>query len=167
MIKHLFFAIIGSFGGVKVYAIEDVDPALEITGKPTEWTNQNVTLTVTVEGAEGLTVITKPDNSMVMEATTTYEVSENGEYTFKALNGTTEVEKTIVVEKIDKTPPTKPSLRIEDNLIVVTPGADSESGILKHNVRTSFNPSTWYNYNPKVPSSLEFLLDGIDTYSKL
>ena len=95
------------------YVLRDqVFPIVDsITGNPTVWTNQDVTLTVNGHDEHtGVKSITMPDGTIVAKnsakganATANYTVSENGSYTFKITdmydNVTTQ---TVNVSKIDK-----------------------------------------------------------------
>ena len=65
---------------------------------------------------------------------TTYEVTANGAYIFKANDSTgKEVTKTIIVDKIDKEKPTSPILSVTpENKINIILGVDSLSGIKEH-----------------------------------
>jgi len=94
-------------GTVVIDNIDKKLPTLELTSDKTKPTNQDVVITATASDTDsGIKEIILPDGSEVKEESKTYIVSENGSYTFKAIdNAGNEVEKTIEVTNIDKVPP--------------------------------------------------------------
>ena len=121
---------------VSVTKIDKTNPTISVTGNPTSWTKNNVTLTVTgADSGSGVKQITKPDGTVVTGSSTTYTVSANGNYTFKVLdNAGNEVSQTVNVTKIDKTNPTvtvsgNPTSWTKNNATLTITGADSQSGV--------------------------------------
>ena len=139
--------------------IDKVAPILVIENNPTEWTNEDALITITAieeENGSGIKEITlangnkvTPTEEKALTLTTEYTITTNGSYTFKvednANNVTTE---TIVVDKIDKVAPTKPSIAKVDNELVLTPATDALSGIDKH--MYSLNNADWLEFNSDI-----------------
>lgn len=85
-----------------------VPPKLTITPSTTQWTSQNVSFNVQMEkGEHDLKEMVLPDGTKTTDTNRTYTVSNNGTYTFKAIDvmGNETVE-TVTVSSIDKTAPT-------------------------------------------------------------
>ena len=87
--------------------VDNTNPAMTITQTPTTWTTGNVTITVkATDTGSGVKNITLPNGTVVNSSSTTYTVSANGSYTFKATdyygNVTTQ---TVNVTNIDKEGP--------------------------------------------------------------
>lgn len=91
----------------EIKIIDSTPPELTITGNPTNWTNQDVQLSITVTDNEsGVKGVYTPDNNFISSAEFTHIVLTNGEYTFIAVdNNGNKTTKTINVSKIDKDPP--------------------------------------------------------------
>ncbi|MCH4259305.1 MAG: hypothetical protein LKF87_10120 [Clostridium tyrobutyricum] len=118
---------------ISVSVPDKTGPNLNITGNAENWTKDDVTLTVNAsdeDGGSGFDKIVLPDNSEITTETGTFNVTQNGTYTFKAYdkegNITTQ---TVTVSKIDKTAPGTPSISNDKGTVTITPGADSESGV--------------------------------------
>ncbi|MBE6403339.1 MAG: hypothetical protein E7039_06420, partial [Lentisphaerae bacterium] len=89
---------------VTVDNIDKVAPTLEISGNPTEWTNQNVTLKAIV--SDGTVMF---NNGTIWLTGSEFTVSKNGTYKFRVTDRAgNETEKTVVVDKIDKVAPDVP-----------------------------------------------------------
>ena len=91
------------------YKVEDLNkPTLNVTGNATTWTSGNVTLNVNASDLEsGFAYILLPNGTRVTSSTTSYTVSSNGAYTFKAYDNVgNETIVNVVVNKIDKELPT-------------------------------------------------------------
>ncbi|WP_368262611.1 GBS Bsp-like repeat-containing protein [Clostridium disporicum] len=138
-ITHIYmYDNVGNYSSTGVsYNVKDItNPTLSITGNPTSWTKDNVTLTVTgADYGTGVKSITLPNGTVVNSSSTTYTVSANGNYTFKVTdNSGNEVSQTVSVTKIDKTSPTlavagNPSSWTKDDVTLSITGADSQSGV--------------------------------------
>ena len=99
---------VGNVGEILHYKIEDTNaPTLNVTGNATDWTNKNVTLNISANDLEsGLDYILLPNGNKVTTYTTTYTVSVNGTYTFKAYDKVgNETIVNVIVNKIDKEMP--------------------------------------------------------------
>jgi len=118
---------------VEVSNIDKENPEIDYELSTTEWTNQNVTITVNASDNDGVKKIILPDNKEVNSNQATYEVSENGEYEFTAVDISGNRKKIVVkVTNIDKESPLV-SYKIiedkEDSVIVEFEMKDSLSGI--------------------------------------
>src|SRR5699024_1859997 len=87
---------------------EEVPPTGTITGNPTSWTKNNVTLTFkATDSGSGVKRVRKPDNTWMNGSSTTYTVTSNGTYTFEAEDNIGNTAKfSVTVNRIDKTLPT-------------------------------------------------------------
>ena len=116
------------------YIVDTVPPQLEVSYDNSP-TNQNVILSVSANDNEsGVKEIILPDGSIVSELPATYEVSENGEYTFSVTdNAGNTATKTITVSCIDKTAPqfdvTYDESPTNENITLSVSASDEESGI--------------------------------------
>ena len=100
---------VGNVSDTIHYELTDTTkPSLVVTANTTNWTNQDVVLTAVAQDNEsGLKYIHLPNNTKVAKNSTTYIVSTNGTYTFKAedfMGNIQTVDK--VVNNIDKVSPT-------------------------------------------------------------
>ncbi len=79
----------------------------DITGIPTEWTKDNVTITVNASD-DGTGVVAYSLDKNNWQTENTFDISENGTYTFYAKDavGNISVGTAIIVDKIDKISPT-------------------------------------------------------------
>ena len=87
------------------YKVEDLTkPTLSITGNATSWTNKDITLNISANDLEsGFSYILLPNGNKVTSSTTSYTVSSNGTYIFKAYDNVgNETTVNVVVNKIDK-----------------------------------------------------------------
>ena len=116
----------------------NVPPELALSQNPTNWTNQNVTITAVGTDSDGTVVsITKPNGQVATGSTTTYVVEENGEYTFTATdNSGATTSKTIEITNIDKFAPwgsatiTQPTKEVRAAVINMS-AMDDLSGVAK------------------------------------
>ena len=121
---------------ISVTKIDRTNPTVTVSGNPTNWTNQNVTLTIAgADTQSGVKSITKPDGTVVNGSSTTYTVTTNGNYTFKITDNVGNVtSQTVSVTKIDKTNPTatvsgNPTSWTTSNATLTITGADTQSGV--------------------------------------
>ena len=95
-------------------------PTLAVSGNPSEWTNQDVTLGVDAEcspyGVQSVTVSKDGESAVTITGQSTYTVTENGKYDFTAANRAgASVSKTVSVTKIDKAAPTGMTVKVHTN----------------------------------------------------
>lgn len=170
----------GNISQVSHYLYQDTTPpTVTISGIPTNWTNQNVVLTITANDTS-LYRIQLPSGSYLYASsetlTTTYTVSANGTYTFTAEdrfgNKTT---KSVTIDKIDGQPPTGVSVTINNGsaytntpspLYLTLTASDTLSGL--NTVRIKVNDKNWDNPIPFSPSitynvSPGFIKEGTNT----
>ncbi|WP_147566610.1 OmpL47-type beta-barrel domain-containing protein [Clostridium tyrobutyricum] len=118
---------------ISVSIPDKTGPNLNITGNAENWTKDDVTLTVNVsdeDGGSGFDKILLPDNSEITTETGTFNVTQNGTYTFKAYDKAGNITtQTVTVSKIDKTAPGTPTISNDKGTVTITPGTDSESGV--------------------------------------
>lgn len=86
----------------------------DITGVPTKWTKDNVTLTVNASDS-GVGVVAYSLDKIKWQSENTFEISENNEYTFFAKDAVGNVSEgtSIIVDKIDKEAPIISSVAID------------------------------------------------------
>lgn len=90
---------------IEINNIDNTAPTLSLSQNPTAWTNGNVAVIAKAED-ENFDYILLPNGEKVTEKTTTYEVSENGSYTFKAYDKIGNVAtESINITNIDKNKP--------------------------------------------------------------
>ncbi|KAA8674432.1 OmpL47-type beta-barrel domain-containing protein [Clostridium sp. HV4-5-A1G] len=130
-------------------------PTLNVTGNPTDWTNEDVTLSVSAsdeEGGSGLNKIVLPDNSEITAAIGTFKVIKNGTYTFKAYDKAGNITtRDITVSKIDKTAPGVPAVTNNNGTVTITAGTDADSGVKE--VDYSVDGGAYQKYT--IPFTLE------------
>lgn len=148
----------GNISDVAHYECTDtVPPIINVTGNATEWTNQNVVLTATAyDNESGLKGIKLPDDTWVYSDIATFVVTSNGKYTFVAEdNFGNQKSVTIVVDKIDKTPPLNTSIIINNgdlytntrDVVLTIDAQDNATGISEMRFRTENSPwSAWVPY---------------------
>src|SRR5699024_5437066 len=132
-------------------------PTGTITGNPTTWTNQNITLRFNAKDASGVKRVQRPDGTWVNGSSTTHTVSTNGTYTFKAedIFGNTGTF-SVTVNRIDKTIPTvsfgtngNSTARKSHSTTVNV--ADTQSGVATRQYQwstsTATPPGTWTNFS--------------------
>lgn len=134
--------------------IDKVKPTLEITGNPTAYTNDTVVLNVKgLDDRSGIKRIKKPNGEWDNRAEFTYNIYENGSYTFTAEdNAGNQTSKTIVVSLRDTEPPTgtisgSPVAWTNQNVVLSVQGSDDLSGVnqikLPDNSLVSGNKATY------------------------
>ncbi|NRY59953.1 carboxypeptidase regulatory-like domain-containing protein [Clostridium beijerinckii] len=69
---------------IKIDNIDTTPPVLTLSKSPTDSTNGTVTITATATDNVAVASITKPDNTLVTDSSTTYTVNSNGAYSFTA-----------------------------------------------------------------------------------
>ncbi|WCK57675.1 glycine rich domain-containing protein (plasmid) [Aneurinibacillus sp. Ricciae_BoGa-3] len=126
---------------VKSVTVGNIDknpPSLTLTADHTAWANTNVVINVTASDVgSGVKRIKLPDGSLVSASSLSYTVSVNGTYTFiDEDNVGNQTTKSIVINNIDTTPPSAPSISNNQNWTSTSPvsvnivgGADSQSGV--------------------------------------
>ena len=87
---------------------DETAPTGSHSTNPSDWTNGNVTITVTAtDSVSGVKRIKKPDGNYVSSASTTYTVTANGTYTFVLEDNVGNTRNyTVTINNIDKTAPT-------------------------------------------------------------
>lgn len=142
---------------------------ISIIGNVTSWTNKDILLQIKAVDKNGeIKRIQLPDKSWVDTSNTSFLITSNGHYVFKAQNHKGEIaEKTIFISNIDKISPTKPSLSISNNnKLILSLSIDRQSGVDKHIFR--LNNGDWNTWqNDFILTSLEdgeyiFEVKGID-----
>lgn len=99
---------------IDVTKIDKTNPTGNVSPSTTNWTNKNVTLTVTAaDGQSGIKEIVKPDGTKATTAPTTFIVERNGTYTFTIYDRVNnKITKTIKVSNIDKEAPSETVIEI-------------------------------------------------------
>mgnify|MGYP000900645027 CR=1 FL=1 len=148
----------GNISEVAHFECTDVNPpTLNITGNATNWTNQDVVLTAVAHDNEsGVKGIKLPDDTWVYSDTATFVVTNNGSYTFIAEdNFGNQTSVTVIVNKIDKTPPLNTSIIINNNdlytnnrdVVLTVSAEDNATGVSEMRFRTENSPwSAWVPY---------------------
>ncbi|MBP1309299.1 alpha-tubulin suppressor-like RCC1 family protein/ubiquitin [Paenibacillus sp. 1182] len=148
---------------VKIEETDTVPPNIELKLSNTDPTKEDLKVTVNVTDEKGIaqikwamgeqTAAYFKNGGSDITATPSFIVSANGVYTVWAKD-TSENEnvKNIVVENIDKTPPTNPSVVVSGNIMTIVPGNDS-FGIDK--TLYQLNDGGWISYTGVVT-----LVDG-------
>lgn len=148
----------GNISEVAHFECTDVNPpTLNITGNATNWTNQDVVLTAVAHDNEsGLKGIKLPDDTWVYSDTATFVVTNNGSYTFIAEdNFGNQTSVTVIVNKIDKTPPLNTSIIINNNdlytnnrdVVLTVSAEDNATDVSEMRFRTENSPwSAWVPY---------------------
>ena len=114
---------------------DETAPTGSHSTNPSDWTNGNVTITVTAtDSVSGVKRIKKPDGNYVSSASTTYTVTANGTYTFVLEDNVGNTRNyTVTINNIDKTPPTgslghNPTDWVIDYVKIHWTASDSQSG---------------------------------------
>ncbi len=109
-----------------------------ITGNATEWTKDAITLTVTADdGSDGTGVVAYSKDKTTWQTKNTFEISENGKYTFYAKDavGNISAGTEITVDKIDAVEPTIKSVAIDPDtwsnktVTMTVTAEDTDSGL--------------------------------------
>ncbi len=145
---------------VEVDKIDKTAPTLEISGNPTEWTNEDVVLTATVSDGN---VVFYNGTAWVVGAEQT--VSANGTYIFRVTDlAGNSAEKSVVVDKIDKTAPSAPVVSADVTELTnssVTLTADYGDAPIKE---YSFDGRSWQSYTSELllSSNTPVYFRGVD-----
>ena len=105
-----------------------------ITGNPTSYTNQNVTLKIEVSG-ENFNYVKYPDGTVLKNKSSSYAIEKNGTYTFLIYDKESNyISKQVKVDKIDKTGPTGTCVGTvtSGKTIFVATGKDDASGMNRY-----------------------------------
>lgn len=124
---------------IKIDKIDNTAPELTVTGNTDNWTENNITLKIKASDTGiGLGNVKVNDEIIALQnGEATYTVKTNGTYTVTAFDKLqNKIQKTIVVNKIDKT---NPKLEVEGltnnwtnkNITLTIKASDSESGLDK------------------------------------
>lgn len=133
--------------------IDKKAPIIEISGNPKEVTNKDVVINVVSSDLQsGVKQIQKPNGEWVNASSLTYNVYENGTYTFKVEDYAGNIAtKSIVVSEIDKTAPSQPTLtpseiKPTNQNVVITINYDSDSEENQYRV----NNGEWIDYSEPI-----------------
>jgi len=140
---------------------------LNVTGNPTEWTNEDVTLTANatdeiysaVSGIASYSFATN-DSTFTAQTENTKTISSNGTYYVRVRDnaGNTSTSITVKVDKIDKASPTKPNVsglptsRVKDDIVLTIDSTDALSGINAYSISTESGVYNWQTENTKAIS---------------
>lgn len=153
------------------YTNDTTAPTLtSVSGNPTAWTNNNVTLTVNGAADEGAGLhasaysFSTTQGSYAWQASNQKAFSSNGTvyiYLRDAL-GNIALRKTVVINKIDKTAPLTPSVSINPNttaqsVTLTASSSDTQSGL--HATAYSFSTAAGV-YNWQAANTKEFTSNG-------
>lgn len=129
-----------------IYLNDTTPPEIEIQANVVQPTNQDVQLNVIAIDHESFVKrIQLPNGTWVDGDVASYTVSQNGTYTFKAEDWFGNVSsKSVVVDNIDKVPPSQPSIIHNIDIITVLPGTDDREGTVVTEVR--INGGDWETY---------------------
>lgn len=115
---------------------DETAPTGSHSTNPSDWTNGNVTITVTAtDSVSGVKRIKKPDGNYVSSASTTYTVTANGSYTFVLEDNVGNTRNyTVTINNIDKTAPTgslshSPTNWVNTDVKIHWSVADANSGV--------------------------------------
>ena len=115
---------------------DETAPTGSHSTNPSDWTNGNVTITVTAtDSVSGVKRIKKPDGNYVSSASTTYTVTANGTYTFVLEDNVGNTRNyTVTINNIDKTAPTgslshSPTNWVNTDVKIHWSVADANSGV--------------------------------------
>ena len=135
-----------------------IKPEIAINGIPDVWTNKDIELSIQIvleegEDTSGYAIILPTDNPEVSNEVTgtlaNLTIKENGEYFFKVKTPEGDLfDYSLKIEKIDKVAPTKPSVSIVDNKIVLVEGTDDMSGINNH--MYSLDGANWIEWTENI-----------------
>jgi len=111
--KTMYFHIkavdnVGNSSETVHFKVEDNEnPILNITGTPTEWTKEDVLLSISAsDKLSGIKSIILPNGNVINSDKATYLTDKNGNLTFKAIDNVGNITtKTITIDKIDKIGP--------------------------------------------------------------
>ena len=111
--KTMYFHIkavdnVGNSSETVHFKVEDNEnPILNITGIPTEWTKEDILLSISAsDELSGIKSIILPNGNVINSDKVTYLTDKNGNLTFKAIDNVGNITtKTITIDKIDKIGP--------------------------------------------------------------
>ena len=140
----------GNISDVTSYEVTNIDkvaPTLNITGNPTQWTNQDVTLTANV--SDGVVEFFNGKEWITGEVQT---VTDNGTYKFKVTDAADNVTiKDVEVSFIDKVAPVAPvataNITSITNKDVIISATFSEDSVVK---QYSINGKDWETYTNDI-----------------
>lgn len=141
--------------GLNVSNIDKEMPTLDVTGKPEEWTNQDVVITVTVDKGlisyhNGNGWVNFPDEKPFQNIT----INKNGTYKFKVTDRAgNSTEETIIIDKIDKEAPTVTNIKADitemtNTDVVIT--AEFSDNIKVEKQEYKINDGEWIAYTDQV-----------------
>ncbi|MBQ9789700.1 MAG: AIDA repeat-containing protein, partial [Lentisphaeria bacterium] len=127
---------------IKSYTVTNIDktpPTLTISGNPTEWTNQGITLNVIANDENGISRIEYSEDSGATWKTWSSRYMESGNFLFRAVDTVGNISEVseVVVDKIDTIQPTLkglkglPSTWTNQDTFVTIIAEDNLSGIAK------------------------------------
>ncbi|AJD93431.1 hypothetical protein JMA_41140 (plasmid) [Jeotgalibacillus malaysiensis] len=135
------FKLYDKAGNMQEYIMDvktiDKTPArVEVTPSTADWTKNGVSLSVTASDTQsGISYIELPNGEKVEAEKAEYEVSQNGEYTFKAVDKAgNELEYRYEVNNIDNTPATAVvesdiTSPTKEDVVLSIKASDEESGV--------------------------------------
>ena len=144
---------------VTINKIDKTKPTISsVTGNPTSWINQNVTLTVTATDAASGVAYYSFDNGSTWQAANTKSYSSNQTVNIKVKDdvGNISDATTVTINKIDKTKPTissvdgNPSAWTNQNVTLTVTATDPASGVAYYSFDSG---STWQTSNSMSFSS--------------
>lgn len=139
--------------------VDEIAPEITgISGSPSEWTKEDVTLTVEAKDNKGGTGVVaygiNQEDGIKWQSEAKFNITENGTYTFyvKDAVGNTSEKNEVKVEKIDKTAPKisvsyNPKTWTNNAVIVTVTATDNESGISETGAYSLDSESNWQNDN--------------------
>ena len=133
-------------------------PVVTHTLSTTDWVKDSVQITVTAsDEGYGVKSITSPNGQVTSGDKAVFTAGQNGVYQFSVIDVSgNSIDYSVEIKNIDKTAPTKPKLEKSKDVLILTPGIDSESGINKHEY--SLDNVTWQNWEANL--DLTTLQDG-------
>ncbi|AJD93421.1 hypothetical protein JMA_41030 (plasmid) [Jeotgalibacillus malaysiensis] len=155
---------------VTVSNIDKTAPTGNFNTVSSNWTNQNVILSVSsvTDAGSGFKHILLPDGSKVLTNNATYEAVENGSYTFKLVDMVgNEKTHTFIIDKIDKTKPvgnvkkTPTDFTIGNVTLTIENVADEQSGF-KHVILPDGTKSTSLSANFEVSENGNYTFELVD-----
>ena len=120
---------------ITITNIDNELPTMTITGNPTDWTGEDVTLNVVANDTfSGINYIVLPNGSIVKGNNANYTVNSNGNYIFKAVDMVgNELTQIVNVTKIDNSSPqvsyTKELSSDKMSMNLAISALDSQSGV--------------------------------------
>lgn len=136
--------------GVANNSEDKTAPQITLSQDTDSWTNNKVTISVSAsDDGTGVDKIQTPDGTWVSSDSTTYNVTANGTYTFKAADKAgNEASKSITINNIDTTAPGAPGINLDQNKLTIIGGSDSKSGVKETDYQ--LNNGAWIKYTDPV-----------------